>query len=421
MPRRAPAGQAAPSRAQRLLAAGATVGFWAAIVIVIAGSIGAAGVALGQGDSGALELRAPRLVALGAPVALRGSGADPGERVVAEVRDAGGGWRRAGEARADDAGRFAVAARPPGARRRVVARARTSGGTASPPVSVRARPITLAAVGDINLGDGPGEAIAAHGPAYPWQRIGRSLRAADVALGNLECAVSRRGSPQAKQFTFRGDPGALRAMRRVGGLDVVGLANNHAGDFGRGALLDTMRHVRRAGIVPFGAGRDAPAAVRPVVVERLGLRIAFVGFSEVLPAEFAAGPGRAGTSWATDHAVAAGVRAARHRADVVVATFHWGIELQTHPTERQRALARAALAAGADAVIGAHPHVLQPTERAGRRLTAYSLGNFVFSAHSPGTTATGILHLRLSARGVEAARMQRARIEGVRPVPAASA
>ena len=103
-------------------------------------------------------------------------------------------------------------------------------------------------------------------------------------------------------------------------------------------------------------------------------------------------------------------------ADLVIATFHWGVERSPTPDGRQRAFANTALAAGADAVIGAHPHVLQPIERPGRRrLVAYSLGNFVFGASSSATAATGILRLKLSARGIEGHRLQPAIIRGTKP------
>ena len=180
-------------------------------------------------------------------------------------------------------------------------------------------------------------------------------------------------------------------------------------------MLDTVSNVRRFGIAAIGAGGSIDAAAKPRVVRRLGLRVAFVGFSDILPAWFFAGPQRAGTQAASVPAITRGVRRARRRADVVIATFHWGVERAGVENARQRAFAAAALDAGASAVIGAHPHVLQPIRRHGRRLVAYSLGNFVFSAGSPGTTSTGILKLRLSARGVEGSRLLPARIENTRP------
>jgi poly-gamma-glutamate capsule biosynthesis protein CapA/YwtB (metallophosphatase superfamily) len=255
-----------------------------------------------------------------------------------------------------------------------------------------------------------------NGPAYPWRSVGPTLRAADLAFGNLECAVSRRGAPVSKEFTFRGTPAALRAAAGTGGLDVVNLANNHAGDYGDLALRDTLRFARRFGIATVGAGRDAREAYRPTIVRRLGLRIAFVGFSTILPFEFQARAGDPGTAWGYPERVTSGVRRARRHADVVVATFHWGIERDFQENARERALARVALRAGATAVIAGHPHVLQPIHRTARRVVAYSLGNFVFSAGSPGTQSTGILELRLAARRVASSHLRRATIVNSRPV-----
>jgi poly-gamma-glutamate synthesis protein (capsule biosynthesis protein) len=219
-----------------------------------------------------------------------------------------------------------------------------------------------------------------------------------------------------KQFNFRGGPASLRAMSAFAGFDVLNLANNHVGDYGTSAMLDTIRFTRRYGMVPVGAGGSLASASRPRVFQALGLRIAFVGFSDILPASFFAGPGRAGTQQATAENIRASVSRAKRRADVVIATFHWGVERATVEDARQRAFATEALAAGATAVIGAHPHVLQPIRSVGRRrLVAYSLGNFVFGAGSPGTTSTGILELKLSTRGVEDSRFRRARIQATRP------
>lgn len=282
---------------------------------------------------------------------------------------------------------------------------------------VQVRNLTLAAVGDINLGDGPGAAIDQHGAAWPWQSVGPVLRRADIAFGNLECAVSMGGVAQPKTYTFRGRPSSVTAMRTAGGIDVVNLANNHAGDFGDNALLDTLRHLRANEIASVGAGASAASAYRPTIVERLGLRIAFVGFSEILPFDFRATESSPGTAWAFPAHVRDGVRRARREADIVIATFHWGIERDVAGAASQHALAQIAFDAGATAVIGAHPHVLQPIRKVGEhRLIAYSLGNFVFSAHSPGTQNTGILNLSFSGRGVEGTSFRRARIVGSRPV-----
>ena len=157
------------------------------------------------------------------------------------------------------------------------------------------------------------------------------------------------------------------------------------------------------------------------MLHRLGLSVAFVGFSDILPFEFAAGPHRPGTRWATPEHVAHDVRAARRRARVVIASFHWGVERTTSPRPASGCWPQVALRAGATAVIAAHPHVLQPVVRRGNTAIAYSLGNFVWSAPSAATARTGILTLQLSPRGVEGVSLRHARIVGSRPRPVTSA
>jgi capsule synthesis protein PGA_cap len=360
-----------------------------------------------------LAVQAPAERAHGVAIPVRGRGAVAGEAVALERRH-GDAWEPVAQASAGPDGRFTLRYRPRRAERYRLRVTAASG--ASQPFSVAVRDVVLAAVGDVNFGDGVAAVFAQRGVLWPWRGVGPVLRRADVAFGNLECSISRRGAPVPKEFNFRGDPSALRKVVRYAGLDALNLANNHLGDYGSAALLDTVRNVRRLGVRPVGAGATLGAALRPQLVTRLGLRIAFVGFSDIGPASFFAGPRAPGTAPATPGNVRAGVRAARRRADVVIASFHWGIERQTQETPRQRAFAHAAIAAGADAVIAAHPHVLQPIRRVGRhRLIAYSLGNFVWSAASPLTTRTGILRVRLSARGVEGSKLLPAVIFGSRP------
>jgi Bacterial capsule synthesis protein PGA_cap len=314
-------------------------------------------------------------------------------------------------------GRRTVPFRVPSQPGRIAVRVRGADGLVSKARRVRVRYLRMAGVGDINLGDGPGGQIALRGVRYPWTSVGPVLRAADLSFGNLECSVSSRGAPVSKLYTFRGAPSSLQAMARYSGLDAVSLANNHAADYGKVALGDTIRNARAAGIVPFGAGYDEQGAYTPRIVRRLGLRVAFVGFSVILPFEFRASGGTAGTAWAFPGNVQRAVRRARREADVVVAMFHWGVERNTYPEGYQRQMAQLALKAGATAVIGAHPHVLQPVQRPRDRLIAYSLGNFVFSANSPGTTRTGILEFRVARRRVApGAHLRHATIVASRPV-----
>jgi poly-gamma-glutamate synthesis protein (capsule biosynthesis protein) len=278
------------------------------------------------------------------------------------------------------------------------------------------RPLVLAAGGDVNLGDRIGSAIATTGPHRPWARVAPLLRAADLAVVNLECAVSDRGSPVAKEYTFRGPPGALAGVARAG-VDAVSVANNHSLDYGAEAFLDTLARARRAGVEPVGGGAGLAAARRPVFFELGGLRVALLGYSDVRPLGFDAAAGKPGAARAAPGWIRDDVARARRRADVVVVFFHWGTELARRPDVRQRKFADAAIGAGATVVLGAHPHVLQPLERRGGRIIAWSLGNLVFGAESPGTTETGILLVRLGVDGAHSAELVPARIHGFTPVP----
>jgi poly-gamma-glutamate synthesis protein (capsule biosynthesis protein) len=392
----------------------------AAVVATVALLL-AAGTALAQAPAPAppqaLWLNGPSLRASGVAIALSGGGGPPGapvelQRLVGPQR-----WVGITTTTAGPDGTLQLSYVPQKLSRRVRLRL-VAAGVASPVLTVVTREITLAAFGDVNFGDGVGTVMDRRGALWPWRGVAPALRRADIAFGNLECAISDRGVPVPKAFRFRGRPGHLARVARFAGIDVLNLANNHAGDYGTAALLDTVRAVRDNGVALVGAGATLAAARRPQVISRLGLRVGFVGFSDLGPASFAAGPDRPGTSFASLLSIAEGVRAARRVSDVVIATFHWGVERSTTENARQRAFARAAFAAGAAAVIAAHPHVLQPIRRRGtgrRQLVAYSLGNFVWAAGSALTRRTGILRVKLSGRGVEGAKLLPALIENTRP------
>jgi poly-gamma-glutamate synthesis protein (capsule biosynthesis protein) len=292
-----------------------------------------------------------------------------------------------------------------------------SGGRRTPVGRLRVRAIRIAAVGDVTPGSGVAERVAEHGVAYPWSSVAPVLRGADLATANLEGVISSRGTAApGKEFTFRGGPGLLVGAARIAGLDVLSVANNHSLDFGREAFLDTLGSARRIGLRTVGGGSTDATARRPAVVRVGGLRVAVLGYSDVRPLGFDAGPDWAGTARADPATIAADVRSARRAAELVVVWFHWGVELAAEPDARQRSLAAAALGAGAALVLGAHPHRLQPVERTGRRVVAWSLGNFVFASYRPETQRTGILLVDLDARGVVGARLRPATIDGVRPV-----
>lgn len=237
----------------------------------------------------------------------------------------------------------------------------------------------------------------------PFEFIRPPLASADLAIVNAEMAISDRGSPSDKQYVFRAPP-SVAATMAAAGVTVASLANNHASDYGSTALVDSIESLKAAGVVPIGAGIDADAAYRHRLVEVSdAVSVALVGASMIVPWGFEATAGRPGiaSTWNTAR-VLDSVRAAAGEADVVVAVIHWGIERDPCPSADQRSLARALIGAGADIVIGHHPHVLQPVELTAGALVAYSLGNFVWHPRSGITGETGVLQVDFDGDAVVA-------------------
>ncbi len=236
--------------------------------------------------------------------------------------------------------------------------------------------MTIAAVGDLMLARDVTTLMQQHGPGYPFERVRDLFDGADLLIGNMEGTFTDRGEPLDKIYTFRTPPDLARGLAEAG-FDAVNLANNHAYDFGRLGLADTLDALDRAGVRSFGAGLTEAEARAPLLLRANGLTVALLGFDTIPEVRFAEGE-TPGVALATPEAVTAGVEAAAARADFVVVSLHFGAEYTREPTERQRELARAAIDAGASLVIGHHPHVLQPWERYGGGVVFYSLGNFVF-------------------------------------------
>ncbi len=280
------------------------------------------------------------------------------------------------------------------------------------------RPIRLAAVGDVTPGEGVSAAASSTAAAasYPWAGVTKLLRSADIATANLEGAIARTGAPVPdKQYHFRGSTRFLRGAATAGGLDVVTVANNHSLDFGKAGLLATLNAVRAVHLRSIGGGANLARARQPVVLTVGGLRVALLGYTDIRPAGFDAGPSSPGAAPAEPTYVSTDVARAHKHADVVVVWFHWGVQNARKPDARQALLARTALQAGASLVLGAHPHVLQSLKRSPHSLVAWSLGNFVFPSVGA-ATQTGVLLVGLDARGVAGARLVPATIRGYRPV-----
>ncbi|MBD3919581.1 CapA family protein [Paenibacillus sp. PR3] len=262
-------------------------------------------------------------------------------------------------------------------------------GTASDQGTIR-----LAFVGDLLLGSSVETTMRKQGLDYPFSGALEYLTSPDLTAGNLENPITTRGIPaENKQYVFKGSPDLLPPLKEAG-FDIVSLANNHTLDQGTEGLLDTIKHLKEAGIANVGGGNDDTEAFAPVVLEKNGIKVAYLSVSRVVPdGIWKADKNHPGVAEAYDsrRAVAA-IAKAKEEADLVVIMVHWGVERADKPVEHQTTLARQFIDAGADLVIGSHPHVMQGFEQYKGKWIAYSLGNFIFNVTTtPRTKETGVL------------------------------
>lgn len=250
-------------------------------------------------------------------------------------------------------------------------------------------PVRLVFAGDLLLSDHVLEAYGNTGGIDGVVDSGfrQVIEDSDIFMANEEFPFSNRGAAaEDKQYTFRLPPDKVSIFRELG-VDIVTLANNHALDFGTDALLDTCAVLDEAGIRRVGAGADLEEAGKPVFMEVKGRRIGFLGASRVIPVgswnATAAGPGMLTTY---DPALLLeAIKKARKECDYLVVYVHWGIERDERPQDYQRQLGQKYIDAGADIVIGSHPHVLQGLEYYKDKPIVYSLGNFIFGSSIPKT------------------------------------
>jgi len=249
-------------------------------------------------------------------------------------------------------------------------------------LSAEAGKVVLTVVGDIMLAGNASATFSRQGYEYPFAATASILRGSDIALGNLETPIARKGFEfTGKKYRFKADPKAAAAMRKAG-FTVLTLANNHIMDFGAQGLTETRHYLKNEQLLFTGAGRNLAEARLPAVVEKNGRKIAFLAYSLTYPVEFYAGPAKPGAAPGYPQVFLEDIKKAKACADYLVVSFHWGAECATSPKSYQVYVARLAVDAGADVVVGHHPHVLQGIERYKGRLILYSLGNYAFGSMS---------------------------------------
>jgi poly-gamma-glutamate synthesis protein (capsule biosynthesis protein) len=284
------------------------------------------------------------------------------------------------------------------------------------------RAVTLAFGGDVHF-EGVVRTKLFADPTSVFAAIAPVFERADLAMVNLETAVTERGEPAPnKEYRFRAPASAFAALK-AGGVDVATIANNHGMDYGETGLRDTLASARRSGFPLVGGGLNDSQAYAPYRVTIKGQRIAILGATQVIEPHlvwaWTAGPGKLGLASAYDVARLTGaVRKARKSADTVVVYLHFGVERAGCPSSMQTSIVSSLIGAGADIVVGSHAHQLQGAGRSGKALVDYGLGNFVwYSRMSVASITTGVLKVSVTGRRVNSYSLVPATISGGSPVP----
>ena len=250
----------------------------------------------------------------------------------------------------------------------------------SPSAFSRECQVHFTAVGDLLLDRGIRIVMERKGKDYSLKEIGKYLAKQDIVLCNLEGPLSYRGEMLKKKYVFRGDPSLIDMLQEFG-INVFSLANNHIMDYGKLALMDTINLIKSAELYPVGAGENQVEALTPVIIEKKGLLIAFfasLGFplSREEICSDAAGPCQV----RLDDLISL-IQEIRDQVNLIIVSFHWGFEYSSLPHTHQIEDAHQLIDAGADLIIGHHPHVIQAIEKYHGKYILYSLGNFLFDQH----------------------------------------
>ncbi|GAA4958532.1 hypothetical protein GCM10023224_50640 [Streptomonospora halophila] len=286
----------------------------------------------------------------------------------------------------------------------------------------KSAPITVAIGGDVHF-EGELRRRLDSDPATALGGISETLSAADLAVVNLETAVTDGGTPApGKQFVFRAPQTTFTALESAG-VDVASVANNHGMDYGATGLQDTLAGAEDAGFPLVGAGQNEEEAYAPHVFDTEGGKVAVIGAADVLDnhliSAWTAGPDKPGLASAKNEMrsrLVEAVSAAAEEADTVITYLHWGLEGDHCPKAHAPGLAQELADAGADAVVGGHAHVLSPGGYLGDTYVHYGLGNFAFYNYSGPTAETGVLNLTFQDGEVVGDEWKPGQIQGGVPV-----
>ncbi|MDO5044147.1 MAG: CapA family protein, partial [Coriobacteriia bacterium] len=291
--------------------------------------------------------------------------------------------------------------------------------------------LTINAVGDMMFARNIGNKVSSEGPTAVFKDVKPVLSAADLTLANLESPLfmrnevafleqknpnlhlisskdtdkestetsSETSKTEEKKYEpiiLAGNPKAIDGIADSG-IDGVTLANNHALDMGQEGLIQTLKLLDNNNILHTGAGLSNEEALKPAIFEINGIRVAYLGTSNIIPAGYLAGPSKPGIAGnrTQEDTVLSTIKKLDEEYDLVIVSIHWGTEYSDTPMEKDVAFAHKAIEAGADALINAHPHVLQGVEIFKGKPILYSMGDFIFDIYHSHADESLIAHLEM--------------------------
>ncbi|MCL1868136.1 MAG: CapA family protein [Paludibacter sp.] len=244
--------------------------------------------------------------------------------------------------------------------------------------------LTVCFTGDLLLDRGVRQQIEFHGTDALFSNVAPFFKSCDAVVVNLECPATERNTPINKRFIFRAEPKWLQSLKNAG-ITHAALANNHTNDQGRQGLKDTYNNLKINDLIPIGAGKNTIEAAKPIIIKKGNIKVAVFN-SVIVPLEnWVVLPDEFSVNQLSVNELCEKIRYFRQKNKkcYIVAVLHWGVEYSPLPTADQRFEAHSLIDAGADVVIGHHPHVVQPIEYYQNKPIFYSLGNFVFDSKKP--------------------------------------
>lgn len=268
--------------------------------------------------------------------------------------------------------------------------------------------LVLLFVGDIMLDRGVELQMQTHKDwKWPFLKVASYFQQADVVFGNLESVISDQGTKVGSIYSLRADPKSIEGLV-FAGFDALSVANNHSLDYTTHALQQTISLLKEKGIAPIGAGSTSQEALTPFIKEMGGVKIGVIAYTALGSPLWRAGSQNPGIAWVDDQTLpefTEHIRNIKNQVDILAVSLHFGDEYQSNPNEFQKRISKGAIDAGADLVIGHHPHVVQPIKQYKQGWIAYSLGNFVFDQNFSKDTMQGLL-LRVQVKGKKIEKVQ---------------